>query len=82
MQILYGEDTDGDRTANRYVTADQVTNMKNVVSLKVMLLLRTLEDHLADVPQSYTFNGQTVTPTDRRLSRVFSSVITIRNRSL
>jgi len=42
MQILYGEDTDNDRSVNRYVTADNVADMSQVVSLKLSLLMVTL----------------------------------------
>jgi type IV pilus assembly protein PilW len=79
MQILYGEDTDGNGVPNRYTTADKV-NMPQVVSLQISLLVRSLEDNLTGIPISYTFNGETVTPTDTRIRRVFSSVITVRNR--
>lgn len=82
MQIVYGEDTDGDLTANRYVTADQVGDMGNVVSVRISLLMSTVEDNIATSPQPYSFNGsQPVTPTDRKLRSVFTTVINIRNRT-
>jgi type IV pilus assembly protein PilW len=84
MQILYGEDTDAtpDGTPNYYTTADQVTNMANVVSIRLSLLVRTLDDNLAAEPQSYTYNDTTTTPDDRRLRRVFTTTIAVRNRLL
>lgn len=82
MQILYGEDTDGDRTANRYVPANGVTDMNHVVSLKVSLLTASLQDNVTSTPQPYAFNGVAVTPTDHRLRRVYTSVISLRNRTL
>lgn len=81
MQILYGEDLNGDRSADRYVPASTAgLVMNNVVSVRLSLLLVTAEDNLAITPQTYTFNGATVTAADRRLRRVFSSTIQLRNR--
>jgi len=71
MQILYGEDTDNDQTANRYVAADAAgLNMNNVVSVRITLTLRTIEDGLASV----TANG------DRRIRRNYTTTVAIRNR--
>ena len=79
MQILYGEDTDGDLSVNQYVTANNVTDMNNVISVQVSLLART-EKTVATSAQTYTYNGATVTSTDNRLRKVYTSTITIRNR--
>lgn len=71
MQILYGEDTDNNQTANRYVEADAAgLNMDNVVSVRITLTLRTIEDGLAAV----VANG------DRRIRRTYTTTVTIRNR--
>ncbi len=92
MQILYGEDTDadftvtpsvpGDGAANRYLPATTVGDMRRVVSVRMNLLLRTAEDNLANLPQVYNFNGASVPATDRRLRRVFSTTIKVRNKGL
>ncbi|ADE14082.1 type IV pilus assembly protein PilW [Nitrosococcus halophilus Nc 4] len=82
IQILYGEDTDGNREANLYVTADSVTDWNNVINVRLSLLLQTLEDNLAATPQPYTFNGATTTPNDRRLRRIFTATVNLRNRTL
>lgn len=82
MQILYGEDFGGSNFPQRYTTADNSVDMTKVVSIKISLLVRSLEDNLTGVPISYTFNGVTITPTDTRIRRVFSSVISVRNRLL
>jgi type IV pilus assembly protein PilW len=82
MQILYGEDIDSDHAANRYVPANAVTDMNHVVSLKVSLLTVSMQDNVTSTPQPYTFNGATVTPTDHRLRRVYTSVVSLRNRTL
>lgn len=79
MQILYGEVIDD---GHRYSAADKVTNWDNVISVRISLLLRSLEDNLASSPQSYTFNEVTATPSDRRLRRVFTATVNLRNRAL
>lgn len=82
MQVLYGEDTDNDGSVNHYVTANNVTDMNHVSSLKLSFLMATLDDNITRAPQPYTFNGATVTPTDRKLRRVFSNVVNLRNRTM
>lgn len=81
LEILYGVDTDSDGVANRYVTAQHVADMGNVVSIRFSLVLRS-EDHLLGEPQTYHYHGQTHTADDRRLRRVFGSTIKLRNRGL
>ena len=82
LLIRYGEDTDADRAANKYVTADAVTNWDNVVSVRMMTLLASTSASTTTSPQPYTFDGTTTTPTDRRLRTPLASVITLRNRAL
>lgn len=88
MQILYGEDTDAtpDGTANYYVPANNVVSMSKVISVRISLLVRSIDDNLAAQPVPYTYNGITTTTTstpavtDRRIRRVFTSTIAVRNR--
>ena len=80
FSLLFGEDMDGDRAANRYVTADAVGTWGNVVSVKALVLLATARDNVATAPQPYTFNGATTTPTDKKMRSSLSSMITLRNR--
>jgi type IV pilus assembly protein PilW len=80
MQIVYGEDTNGDNTPDYYVSADQVVNMGNVSSIRISLLAVSPDDNLTTKAVDYTFNGVTTTPTDKRLRHVFSATIAIRNR--
>ena len=79
MQILYGLKTGDDM---QYLPASSLTavQMEDVVSIKVSILVRSPDDNVATAPQTYSYNGATVTPTDRRLRKVYSSAITIRNR--
>ncbi len=83
MQILYGADSDtpSDGTANYYVPAGTAgLNVNQVVSIRVSVLVRSMNDGLAAQPLAYIYNGATVTPTDRRIRRIFTSTIALRNR--
>ncbi len=52
-----------------------------VVSIRVDLLMVSRSDEsITSQAQAYTFNGTTTTPTDRRLRKVFSTTLAIRNR--
>ncbi|WP_082087011.1 PilW family protein [Teredinibacter purpureus] len=91
LQILYGENLDDDnfKSADAYVTANNVSDWRNVVSVRVTLLLQSVDDNLASGVLPYVFNGvnydgQEGNPSasDNRLRRVFSRTITLRNRTL
>lgn len=84
MQILYGQDINGDGTANRYVDADDpLLNMAQVTSVRINLLLATSENNLAPEPQSYWFADTEFIPADdsedRHLFRSISTTISMRN---
>jgi type IV pilus assembly protein PilW len=83
MQILYGEDTDDDGTPNRYVDLDDIptppVDWNKVVSVRIELGLRSIEDNLAAEPKPVP-NQPTVM--DRRLRRTFTTSIAIRNRAI
>jgi len=81
LRLLFGEDLNNDRAANRYVTAENVANWNNVVSVRVQTLLASTETNATTKPQPYTFDGTTTTPTDRRQRAAFNSVVTLRNRA-
>jgi type IV pilus assembly protein PilW len=80
MQILYGVDTSGDQFPNQYVTANNVPNFNAVVSVRLMLLMRSVDDFVTDSPQTYTFNGTQTTAGDRRIRQIFSTTVALRNR--
>jgi type IV pilus assembly protein PilW len=91
MQIVYGVDTDADRDADVYQTASAVTDWRNVLSVRIALLLASVEDNLVSENQSYSFNAGTFTYTrdstpaagaDKRLRRIFTGFGTLRNRTL
>lgn len=82
LQILYGVDTDNDDYPNQYLTANAVgaANFDDVVAVRVMLLMRSLDDNVTETSQTYTFNGATVTPGDRRIRQSFTTTVALRNR--
>ena len=82
MQLLFGEDTDADFVPNLFRTADTVTNWNNVLAVQVSLLLRGTNPNDNQVITPYNYQGGTVTPTDRRLRRVYTATIHLRNRTL
>jgi type IV pilus assembly protein PilW len=79
MQILYGEDTDADRSPNRYLLAHQVDfTSTRVVSVRIILRVRSVTDNLTQTSRTYSLDGSNVT--DRRLIKTFATTIGIRNR--
>ena len=92
MQLLYGVNTDRDvrATVDAYLTADNVTDWDQVVSVQVSLLMLSVEEGMVPSPRQYTFGGVVYDgaggngdlPGDHRLRRVFTSTVSIRNRAL
>lgn len=92
MQVLYGEDTDAtpDNVPDRYVPADQVTDFANVVAVRITLLIRSLNEipHRTASAKTYVMGGSTAAtgvtitaPTDKRMRRIMSMTIKLRNRA-
>jgi type IV pilus assembly protein PilW len=81
MQVLYGLDTDDDKFPNQYVISTAVPDMFDVISVRVMLLVRSETDFIAETNQGYSFNGNNITAADRRLRQVFTTTIALRNRA-
>ncbi|MEI6267315.1 MAG: PilW family protein [Methylococcaceae bacterium] len=77
MQITYGIDTDADGSANQYLNAP-TGNWAQVISVRVVLTARSIDDNLTSTSRTYTYKGATVT--DRRLTRNFTATIALRNR--
>ncbi len=80
LQVLYGVDSDGDGFPNQYLDADNVPDFDDVVAARIMLLLQSIDDNVAEAPQTYTFNGVQVTPNDRRIRQAFTMTVALRNR--
>lgn len=83
-------DPDGD--GDPYLRGDQINTAavpggtaqekwSRVVSVRVSLLMRTVENNVVPSAQTYTYNGAApVAANDRRLRKVFTHVIKVRNR--
>jgi len=81
MQVLYGVDTDADNFANQYLVSTAVADMLTVMSVRLMLLVRSDSDGVTEDAQVYNFNGANTTAADQRLRQVFSTTIALRNRA-
>jgi type IV pilus assembly protein PilW len=86
MQILYGENTDGDpRSANRYVKAEEA-DLDNVVSVRIALRFHSRENIRtnADNNKYALLDAGSFTPaaTDRRLRREVTTTISLRNENI
>jgi type IV pilus assembly protein PilW len=92
MQILYGVNLDQDirRTADAYLTANTVTDWQDVISVRISLLMQSVEDGTVPAPQAYVFDGVNYAggaaagalPADNRVRRVFTTTVSLRNRAL
>jgi type IV pilus assembly protein PilW len=84
MQVLFGEDTNADMVADRYVSASNVTNFDNVISLRVSLLFRTANISASVLKDTgtYDLSGTVVGPfNDTRIRRVVTLNMNLRNRT-
>ncbi len=93
MQILYGVNLDQDvrNTVDAYIPANLVTEFSKVISVRIGLLMQSVEDGSVPAPQAYTFDGVVYDgggggngelPTDTKVRRVFTNTISLRNRAL
>lgn len=92
MQLLYGEDTvGGDKIADTFVTADNVTNWDNVVAVRIGLLFRTVKPNPQSSPDAGTYSllggsvagGANIGPVnDYNRRRMVTATVQIRNRSI
>jgi type IV pilus assembly protein PilW len=88
MEILYGEDTNLDTVADRYVDAATVgaTNWDNVVSVQIALLFMTVDQDFTGDENTNTYTllnsaAYDPNPNDYRRRRIVSNTVQIRNRS-
>ncbi|MCF6256877.1 MAG: PilW family protein [Gammaproteobacteria bacterium] len=82
LQILYGENTDGDpRSTNRYVRADQVADMANVVSVRIGMrfISREAVRSAIDTNSYALLDATPFEPNDRLLRREITTTISLRN---
>lgn len=82
LQVLYGEDTNGDGIPDVYHHAGNVTDWESVVTARVAVLAVTPRE-VRRTAQSTThrvLDREIDAPSDKRLRRVYSSTIVLRNR--
>jgi type IV pilus assembly protein PilW len=90
MQVLYGEDTDGDSYANVYRRADQVVTLANVTAVRIGVLVSsgeivgTVADTkyyaVLDAAPAQPVNDSATTIDERQYGRrVFNTTVQIRN---
>lgn len=82
MQILYGIDTNNDRVVENYVTANNVVDWTDVLSVQVALLMRATElgDDVSGAVTHVIGGVNATASNDRRLRQVFNTTIALRNR--
>ncbi len=86
IQLLYGEDTDATDSATnatKYVSAGNVVNWNNVVSVKLGVLVNSQSDiATSDDGVAYDLQGQTqiAAANDHMRRRAYSATVVVRNR--
>ncbi len=81
LQILYGEDTTGDETADIYVSAAAVSQWEMVRSVRFAVLVASVNQFGTDTDgKSYQLLDETIpAANDRRRRRVFTASVQMRN---
>lgn len=80
LQVLYGIDGDEDGVPEQYVSSAAVADWRTVDTVRLMLLLVSPETVSLDAPQTYRYNGATITSADNRLRQAITTTIALRNR--
>jgi type IV pilus assembly protein PilW len=81
MQIVYGIDTNADGVVESYSAANAVANWSQVAAVRISLLVAGNDDNVATSKQQYNYNGALVDAPDRRLRQVFTTTVSVRNRT-
>jgi len=80
FQVLYGVDSDGDLSVDRYLS--QPANWSQVLTVRVCVVVRAISKGTGPATQRYQdCSGATQTATDTYLRRVLSATFQLRNRS-
>jgi len=88
MQIDYGVDTNNDYAVDKYQTADAVTNWARVFSVRIALLVRSLEAYGGDkdTKDHYLLTGddkvEVKAPKDGFYREVFTATVVIRSKAV
>jgi type IV pilus assembly protein PilW len=82
MQIQYGVDIQGDRVVDEYRSAATVGNWDRVVSVRIAMLVSSVQEYGNDRDErTYRLlDTEVPPPRDRRLRDVFTTTVGIRNR--
>ena len=87
MQVLFGFDTDDDDSANCFSTSPDNcgagVSLDDAVAARISLLLVSIEDNLLNTRPANEFSGtpfEGYAPNDKKLRKVFTSTVTLRNR--
>lgn len=90
MQLQFGVDLDADHlhSVDAYLTANLVPDWRRVISVRIKLLVQSVEDHLLSAPQAYQFDGISYDgrpgngslPPDTRLRQEFTTTVALRAR--
>jgi type IV pilus assembly protein PilW len=83
MQLLYGEDMDNDTIADVYVTPGNVTEWLNIKSVRIALLINSVESVGGEDTNVYALlNAPPIGPIEDNLTRkVFTRTILLRNKT-
>ncbi len=82
LQLQFGIDTDGDAVANFYHAAPDAAQLSNAVTVRVHLLLRSINSLPGHVDNAIYTLGKERMPaaSDGHFRRVFTSTVLLRNR--
>lgn len=81
MQIQYGIDANADGVVESYSSGGGVANWNQVAAVRISLLVAGNDDKVASAKQTYTYDGASVTAADQRLRQVFTTTISVRNKT-
>ncbi len=80
LQFLYGVDSTGDDTVDSW-SETVPSDLTQIVAVQACILVRSTSNGVVGAAQTYrNCAGNSVTATDTRLRRTFTSVFTLRNR--
>jgi type IV pilus assembly protein PilW len=83
LQLLYGEDTNADRLVDGYIKANAIANWGNVISVRVGLLVRSVEQYGNTRDTGHTVLDEPIAAADDNRERLrFSTTIAVRNEAL
>lgn len=83
FKVLYGLDTDGDTNVDKYSFANNITNFKQVVNVKVGIVIKADDRFtIGSKKSNYTYNffGNDITPNDTYLRKVIYINASLRNK--